>query len=46
MDLVYQVSPDLKDLQVTKEIKEMLDVLACLETLDCQVTGDPLEHLD
>ena len=46
MDLVYQVSLDLKDLQVTKEIKEMLDVLVCLETLDYQVTEDPLEHLD
>lgn len=41
-----QVSLDLKDPQVTQAKKELLDVLACLETLETQVTGDLLERLD
>ena len=46
MDLVCQVSLDLKVLQEIKEQMETLDVLVCQEILECQVTEDHLEHLD
>jgi hypothetical protein len=46
VDLVCQVSLDLKVLQEIKEQMETLDVLVCQEILVCQVTEDHLEHLD